>query len=91
MSNQSLRNKNPHTNNCVRNSNWKNTALVRAKVSECFCVNLWQMRSVPGQTVYADFNFPLIGGRFTLDYDENVALSPPCLLNVGSCYSHGHV
>ena len=30
-----------------------------------------------GQTVYADFNFAvcfLIGGRLTLDYDENMAL-----------------
>ena len=34
--------------------------------------------SVPGQTVYyADFDFSmcfLIGGRWTLDYDENMAL-----------------
>ena len=33
--------------------------------------------SVPGQTVYADFDFAvcfLIGGRLTLDYDENMAL-----------------
>ena len=32
---------------------------------------------VPGQTVYADFDFAmcfLIGGRLTLDYDENMAL-----------------
>ena len=33
--------------------------------------------SVPGQTVYADFDYAvcfLIGGRLTLDYDENMAL-----------------
>ena len=33
--------------------------------------------SVPGQTVYADFNFAvcfLIGGRLALDYDENMTL-----------------
>ena len=33
--------------------------------------------SVPGQTVYADFNFAmcfLIEGRLMLDYDENMAL-----------------
>ena len=33
--------------------------------------------SVPGQTVYADFDFSvcfLIGGRLMLDYDENMAL-----------------
>ena len=33
--------------------------------------------SVPGQTTYADFDFAvcfLIGGRLTLDYDENMAL-----------------
>ena len=33
--------------------------------------------SVPGQTVYVDFDFAvcfLIGGRLMLDYDENMAL-----------------
>ena len=33
--------------------------------------------SVPGQTVYADFDYAvcfLIGGRLMLDYDENMAL-----------------
>ena len=32
--------------------------------------------SVPGQTLYADFDYVvcfLIGGRLTLDYDENMA------------------
>ena len=34
-------------------------------------------KSVPGQTLYADFDSSvcfLIGGRLKLDYDENTAL-----------------
>ena len=34
-----------HTNNCIRNSNWKNVAPVIAEVSECFRVNLLLMRT----------------------------------------------
>ena len=77
MSNQSLRNKNLHREPVQIIA--KNAAPVIAKVSECFCVNLWLMRtkSVPGQTLYADFDSAicfLIGGRLKLDYDENMAL-----------------
>ena len=85
MLNQSLRNKNPHRNPiqiiAYRNSNWKNTAPVIAKVSKCFRVNLWQMRTKkvflgkPYNYAYFDFAVCfLIGGRSTLDYDVNMAL-----------------
>ena len=83
MSNQSLRNKNPHRNPIQTIAYVILIEEYGTGDSQSFQVFPRESvvdedeESVPGQTIYADFDFTvcfLIGGRLTLDYDENMAL-----------------
>ena len=83
MSNQSLRNKNPHREPSqiiayvilIEECGTGNSQSFRVFPRESMADE--DEKSVPGQTLYADFDSAvcfLIGGQLKLDYDENIAL-----------------